>query len=205
MVGSGVLLSKIATEAYNKGLSGLEFASGIPGTIGGAIRMNAGAYGNEFKDIVVSSKYLDKDLKLHEINNQEHEFQYRMSRFGKNKNDIIISTILQLKEQNKEQIKLKMEENKKSRIEKQPIEFPSAGSTFKRGKDYITAQLIDKCGLKGYNVGDAYVSEKHAGFIINKGNAKAKDVLCLVEYIKEKVYKEFNINIELELEVLGED
>lgn len=205
MVGSGVLLSKIATEAYNKGLSGLEFASGIPGTIGGAIRMNAGAYGNEFKDIVVSSKYLDKDLKLHEINNQEHEFQYRMSRFSKNKNDIIISTILQLKEQNKEQIKLKMEENKKSRIEKQPIEFPSAGSTFKRGKDYITAQLIDKCGLKGYNVGDAYVSEKHAGFIINKGNAKAKDVLCLVEYIKEKVYKEFNINIELELEVLGED
>ncbi len=205
MVGSGVLLSKIATEAYNKGLSGLEFASGIPGTIGGAIRMNAGAYGSEFKDIVVSSKYLDKDLKLHEINNQEHEFQYRISRFSKNKNDIIVSTILQLKEQNKEQIKLKMEENKKSRIEKQPIEFPSAGSTFKRGKDYITAQLIDKCGLKGYNVGDAYVSEKHAGFIINKGNAKAKDVLCLVEYIKEKVYKEFNVNIELELEVLGED
>lgn len=200
-----MLLSKIANEAYNKGLSGLEFAAGIPGTVGGAIRMNAGAYGSEFKDIVVSSEYLDNNLELHKISNSEHEFQYRMSVFSKNKNDIIVSTILQLKEENKDQIKLKMDENKKSRVEKQPIEFPSAGSTFKRGKDYITAQLIDKCGLKGYNIGDAYVSEKHAGFIINKGNAKAKDVLCLIEHIKEKVYKEFNVNIELELEVLGED
>lgn len=167
--------------------------------------MNAGAYGSEFKDIVVSSLYLDKELKLHEIQNSEHEFKYRYSRFSKNKDDIIISTILQLKEENKEEIKIKMDQNKRSRIEKQPLEFPSAGSTFKRGKDYITAQLIDKCGLKGYNVGDAYVSDKHAGFIINKGSATAKDVLLLIDVIKNKVHNKFNVDIELEIEVIGED
>ena len=110
-VGSGVLLSKIANEAYNTGLSGLEFASGIPGNLGGAIRMNAGAYGSEFKDIVISSEYLDEDLNIHEISNEEHEFEYRHSRFCENKNDIIISTVLQLKEADKEEIKVKMDEN----------------------------------------------------------------------------------------------
>jgi len=204
-VGAGVLLSKIANEAYNKSLSGLEFASGIPGTIGGAIRMNAGAYGSEFKDIVISSKYLDKDLNVHDISNEEHEFKYRHSRFCENKNDIIVSTTLQLKEANKEEIKAKMDENNNSRREKQPINFPSAGSTFKRGEEYITAQLIDKCNLKGYNVGDACVSEKHAGFIVNKGNATAKDVLELIDIVKKKVCEKFNVNIELEMEVLGED
>lgn len=204
-VGSGVLLSKILNEAYKKSLSGLEFASGIPGNLGGAIRMNAGAYGSEFKDIVVSSEYLDKDLNIREISNKEHEFKYRHSRFCENKNDIIVSTILQLKEVNKEEIKAKMDENNNSRREKQPINFPSAGSTFKRGEGYITAELIDKCNLKGYNIGAAYVSEKHAGFIINKGNATAKDVLELIDIIKKKVYEKFNVNIELEIEVLGED
>ena len=204
-VGAGVLLSKIANEAYNKSLSGLEFACGIPGTIGGAIRMNAGAYGSELKDIVISSKYLDEDLNVHEISNEEHEFKYRHSRFCENKNDIIVSTVLQLKEANKEEIKVKMDENNNSRREKQPINFPSAGSAFKRGEGYITAQFIDKCGLKGYNVGDAYVSEKHAGFIVNKGNATAKDVLELIDIVKKKVYEKFNVNIELEMEVLGED
>ena len=204
-VASGVLLSKIANEAYQKSLSGLEFASGIPGCIGGAIRMNAGAYGSEFKDIVISSKYLDKDLNIHEISNEEHDFKYRHSRFCEKKNDIIISTVLQLKEANKEEIKSKMDENNNSRKEKQPINFPNAGSTFKRGEGYITAQLIDKCNLKGYNVGDSYVSDKHAGFIINKGNATAKDVLELIEVVKKKVYEKFNVNIELEIEILGED
>jgi len=204
-VASGVLLSKIANEAYNKSLSGLEFASGIPGNLGGAIRMNAGAYGSEFKDIVVSSEYLDKNLDIHKISNVEHEFEYRHSRFFKNKNDIIVSTVLQLKAANKEEIKSKMDENNNSRKEKQPINFPNAGSTFKRGDEYITAELIDKCGLKGYNVGDAYVSEKHAGFIVNKGNATAKDVLELIDIVKKKVYEKFNVNIELEIEILGED
>ena len=204
-VGAGVLLSKVANESYKKGLSGLEFASGIPGCIGGAIRMNAGAYGSEFKDIVISSKYLDENLNICEINNQEHEFKYRHSRFCENKNNIIISTVLQLKEANKEEIKSKMDENNNSRREKQPINYPSAGSTFKRGDGYITAQLIDKCGLKGYNVGDACVSDKHAGFIINKGNATAQEVLELIDIVKKKVHEKFNVDIELEIEVLGED
>lgn len=167
--------------------------------------MNAGAYGSEFKDIVITSEYIDQDLNLHEINNKEHEFKYRYSRFNKNKSDIIVSSILQLEDGNMEDIKEKMDTNNKSRREKQPINFPNAGSTFKRGDGYITAQLIDKCGLKGYNVGDAYVSDKHAGFIVNKGNATAKDVLSLVEIIKEKVYEKFNTKIELEIEVLGEE
>ena len=177
---------------------------GIPGTVGGAIKMNAGAYGSEFKNIVVCSEYLDKDLQLHKINNEEHEFKYRGSRFN-NKNDIIVSTILQLKPEEKEKIKLEMEKNNKSRKEKQPLNFPSGGSTFKRGDGYITAQLIDKCDLKGYNIGDAYVSEKHAGFIVNKGSATAKDVLLLVDVIKKKVHDKFNTDIELEIEVIGED
>ncbi|MBQ2917170.1 MAG: UDP-N-acetylmuramate dehydrogenase [Clostridia bacterium] len=204
-VGAGVLLSKIANEACNRGLSGLEFAGGIPGCIGGAIRMNAGAYGSEFKDIVIASEYLDKYLKLNEISNEEHEFKYRHSRFCENKNEIIASATLQLKKGSKQEIKAKMEENNKSRKEKQPINFPNAGSTFKRGEGYITAQLIDKCNLKGCNVGDAYVSDMHAGFIVNKGNATARDVLTLVEIIKKKVHEEFDVDIELEIEVLGED
>lgn len=167
--------------------------------------MNAGAYGSEFKDIVISSAYLDKDLNICEINNKEHDFKYRHSRFCENKNEIVLWTVLQLKEANKEEIKAKMEENNKSRKEKQPINFPNAGSTFKRGEGYITAKLIDECGLKGFNIGDAYVSEKHAGFIVNKGKATAKDVLSLIDIVKNKVYEKFNENIELEIEVLGED
>lgn len=167
--------------------------------------MNAGAYGSEFKDIVVISNYLDENLNICEINNQEHNFKYRYSRFCNNKKEIIISTVLQLKEAKIEEIKEKMEENNNSRKEKQPINFPNAGSTFKRGEDYITAKLIDQCGLKGYNIGDAYVSEKHAGFIVNKGNATASDIIKLIEYVKEKVYEQFCKKIELEIEILGED
>lgn len=179
--------------------------AGIPGTIAGAIKMNAGAYGKEIKDVLVYTTYLDEKLELHTITNTENEFSYRTSRFVNNKKDIIISAVLELAEGNKEEIKQVMDFNMNSRKEKQPINFPSAGSTFKRGEDYITAKLIDQCGLKGYNIGDAYVSEKHAGFIVNKGNATACDVLKLIEYVKEKVYKEFNKKIELEIEILGDD
>lgn len=204
-MGSGVLLSKISNEAYKKGLSGLEFACGIPGTIGGAIRMNAGAYGGEIKDILISTTYIDEKLELHTINNEENKFSYRSSRFAKNENEIITNAVLELKEGNMEEIKEKMKKNLDSRKDRQPLNFPSGGSTFKRGDKYITAQLIDQCGLKGYNIGDAYVSEKHAGFIINKGNATAKDVILLISIIKEKICKKFGINIELEIEILGED
>lgn len=199
------MLSKISNEACNRSLSGLEFAIGIPGTVGGGIKMNAGAYGSEIKDILVNTTYIDKDLEIRTINNEEHDFKYRHSRFNENKSDIIISSILQLKKGNKEEIRTQMDANMKSRKEKQPVNFASAGSSFKRGNGYITAQLIDKCNLKGYNVGDAYVSELHAGFIVNKGNASAKEVIELIDIIKEKVYEKFNIHIELEIDIIGRD
>ena len=167
--------------------------------------MNAGAYGGEIKDILASTTYMDENLQIHTISNEENKFDYRTSRFSNNKKDIIISAILKLTKGNTEEIKAIIDSNMQSRKEKQPITYASAGSTFKRGKDYITAKLIDQCGLKGYNIGDAYVSEKHAGFIINKGNAKAEDILKLIEFVKQKVYEKFNVEIELEIEVLGED
>lgn len=204
-VGSGVLLSKIANVAYENELTGLEFVAGIPGTMGGAVRMNAGAYGKEIKSIIYSTTYVNKDGKLCTVNKLEHEFEYRTSRFAKNKNEIIIETTIQLEKGNKAEIKQKMDDDKRSRQLKQPLNYPNAGSIFKRGNDYITSMLIDKCELKGYNVGDAYVSDLHTGFIINKGNATAKDVLELIAYIKTKVYKKFGKKIELEIEVLGED
>lgn len=204
-MGAGVLLSKISNEACNKGLSGLEFAVGIPGTAGGAIKMNAGAYGREIKDILISTTYINENLECITINNDEHDFKYRHSRFNENKKDVIVSSIWRLQKGSKEEIKAKMNENMKSRKGKQPINFPSAGSSFKRGNGYITAQLIDKCNLKGYNVGDAYVSELHAGFIINKGNATARDVMKLIDIIKEKVYEKFNVHIELEIDIVGRD
>ena len=167
--------------------------------------MNAGAYGKEFKSIIYSTTYLNKEGKIATANKIEHDFEYRTSRFAKNKDEIIIESIIELKKGDKSEIKQKMEDDKRSRRLKQPLNYPNAGSIFKRGSDYITSMLIDKCGLKGYNVGDAYVSELHAGFIVNKGNATAKEVLELIEYIKKKVYKEFNKKIKLEIEVIGED
>lgn len=139
---------------------------------------------------------------MYEIKNEEHEFKYRKSIFSSNE-FIILKTKIKLEKSNKEQIKEKMEELKTQRREKQPLEYPSAGSTFKRGEDFITAKLIDECGLKGYSIGDAEVSTKHAGFIINKGNATAKDVLELIEHIKKEVYNKFGKKLELEIEIIG--
>lgn len=203
-VDSGMLNAKLARILLDKSLSGFEFAAGIPGTIGGAIKMNAGAYGGQMSDIVVSTKYIDlEDNKIKEITTQEHTFSYRKSFFS-NKKTVILSTILKLAKSNKEEIQEKMDKNNESRKEKQPIDKPSAGSTFKRGDGFITAQLIDECGLKGLNIGGAHVSEKHAGFVVNIGNATAEDVIKLTQIIKEKVYKKFNKNIELEIEIIGE-
>ena len=201
-VGSGVMLGKLAQILLKESISGFEFASGIPGTIGGAVRMNAGAYGTEFKDIVIETAALDKNGNLVKFNNEEQEFKYRSSIF-KNNGYVIIETKLKLKtEENQNIIKEKMDEYRNSRLEKQPVEYPSAGSTFKRGEDYITAKLIDECGLKGYSIGGAKVSEKHAGFIINTGDATAKDVLELAEFVKKKVFEKFGKEIELEVEVI---
>ena len=204
-VDAGLLNSKVAQILLEKELAGFEFAAGIPGTIGGAIKMNAGAYGGQMSDIVVSTRYIDLSngkLKIEQIDNKEHEFGYRHSKFSNNM--IILDTTLKLNKGNKEEIQEKMDNNKKSRQEKQPIDKPSAGSTFKRGSDFITAQIIDQCGLKGYTIGGAQVSEKHAGFIVNTGNATAKDVIELIEFVEKQVLEKFNKTIELEIEVIGE-
>lgn len=204
IVGSGVLLSKLAQLLLKNSISGFEFASGIPGTIGGAVKMNAGAYGSEFKDIIMETTCMNYNGEIFKLNNEQNKFEYRKSIFHYEKY-IILEAKLQLKyAENAEDIKKKMEEYKISRKEKQPIEFPSAGSTFKRGTDFITAKLIDECGLKGYSVGDAQVSSKHAGFVINKGNATAKDVLELIKIVKDSVLEKFDKNIELEIEIVGD-
>ncbi len=201
-VGSGVMLGKLAQILLKESISGFEFASGIPGTIGGAVRMNAGAYGTEFKDIVIETTAIDRSGKIVKFNNEEQNFTYRSSVF-KNNECIIVETKLKLKtEENQSAIKEKMDEYRNSRLENQPVEYPSAGSTFKRGEDFITAKLIDECGLKGYSIGGAKVSEKHAGFIVNTGNATAKDVLELAEFVKKKVFEKYGKEIELEIEVI---
>ena len=201
--GSGVSIPVLAKTAYENSLSGLEFASGIPGTVGGAIKMNAGAYGGEFKDIVIETTVMDKDLKIHTISNREHNFSYRNSVFDSN-DDIIISTKLQLSKKSKEEIKSKMEENIAARREKQPINMPNAGSVFKRKNNIIPAEVIDKCGLKGYNINGATVSVLHSGFIVNQKNATATDVLNLIKHIKKTVKEKYNEDLELEIKVIGE-
>jgi len=200
-VGSGVKLGMIAQKCLKQEIAGFEFASGIPGTIGGAIRMNAGAHGKEMKDVVTTITYMDRDGEIFTISNKEAEFEYRKSLFT-NKDYIILEVQMELEKGIKEEIQAKMTEYSTYRKEKQPIEYPSAGSTFKRGTDFITAKLIDDCGLKGYQIGGAQISEKHAGFIINKGNATAEDVMKLMEYTKEQVFKKFGKVIEPEIEIL---
>lgn len=203
-VGAGNKLGEVAQKLLRQEISGFEFAAGIPGTIGGAIRMNAGAYGGEMKDIVSTVKYMDYDGNIYEKENKDLKFEYRKSMFSNNEY-IILEATFNLQHGVRKNIEEQMKEYENSRKEKQPLEYPSAGSTFKRGEDFITAKLIDEAGLKGYTVGGAMVSTKHAGFVINKGNATAKDVLKLVRYVQEEVYKKFNKKIKLEIEILGEE
>lgn len=200
-VGSGVKLGFIAQKCLKQELTGFEFASGIPGTIGGAIRMNAGAHGKEMKDVVKSITYMDREGNIYQIQNEEAKFQYRNSIFTQ-KDYIILEVSIQLEKGNSEDIQYKMTEYANYRKEKQPIEYPSAGSTFKRGADFITAKLIDECGLKGYQIGGAQISEKHAGFIINKDNATSQDVIKLMEYVKKQIYSKFGKVIEAEIEII---
>ena len=203
-VGGGYKLSKLAQICLKNEISGFEELSGIPGTIGGAVSMNAGAHGKEMKDIVEKIKCVDINGNEKEFSNEEAKFEYRKSIF-KGNSYIVTEVVLNLEKGKHDEIKAKMDEYSQYRKTKQPIEFPSAGSTFKRGKDYITAKLIDDAGLKGYSIGDAVVSTKHSGFVINKGNATAKDVLDLVKYIKDTIEEKFDKKIELEIEVVGEE
>ena len=202
-VEAGMSLAALSAIALKEEIEGLEFLSGIPGTIGGAVRMNAGAYGTEMKDIVLKTKVMTYDGKVKNLTLEEQNFSYRNSVFANNE-FIILETTLKLKKGNKEEIEAKMKEYALSRKNSQPLEYPNAGSTFKRGTDFITAKLIDECGLKGYQIGGAQISRKHAGFVVNKGNATAEDVLNLSKIVQQKVKEKFDVNIELEILVLGE-
>lgn len=199
---SGAKLSEVYTVAYENSLTGFEFASGIPGTIGGAIFMNAGAYGGEMKDIVESVEVLDLDnYEVKELKNEELDFSYRKSIIQR-KNYIVLTIKLKLKKGNKEEIKAVYEDLRERRNSKQPLNFGSAGSTFKRPEGHFASKLIEDAGLKGYHINDAWVSEKHSGFIVNKGNASYKEVMELIEYVQKVVFEKFEVKLETEVRIL---
>ena len=202
-IGAGVPLGSLRKTILDNNLDNMEFLVGIPGTIGGAVKMNAGAYGGEIKELVVETEVMDEEGNIFTLSNNEQEFKYRESIFMQKKL-IILNTKLKTNYKKKELIEEKIEELSQKRKQSQPLEWPSAGSTFKRKDNIITAKLIDECGLKGFSIGGAKVSEKHAGFIINTGEATSKNILDLVEFIKEKVLERFNEKIELEILVIGE-
>lgn len=198
-VGVGVTLATLCKVALENSLSGLEFAYGIPGAVGGAVYMNAGAYGGEMKDCIISCEYLDSDGEIKTIKAEDMALGYRTSIFKTN-DKIILSAAFKLRKGNKAEIKSAMEDFLSRRKEKQPLEYPSAGSTFKRPEGYFAGALIEKNNLKGVSVGGAQVSCKHAGFVINTGNATASDVLNLIDKIKETVLE--NDKVELCPEVI---
>ncbi len=200
---AGVTLSKLCNFALENELSGLEFAFGIPGTAGGAAYMNAGAYGGEMKDVLVSCRHIDSDGNFGKLNGEELSLGYRTSAYEHN-GFVITKLILRLKSGVKEEIKAKMMDLLQRRKDKQPLEYPSAGSTFKRPQGYFAGALIEQCGLKGASVGGAQVSEKHAGFVINKGGATSDDVMQLIHKVQEIVQKETGVLLEPEVRLIEE-
>ena len=203
--GAGALLSKVAKAAYENGLTGLEFASGIPGTVGGAVVMNAGAYGGEMKDVIISVTMLDTTSGETVIfTGDDMKFGYRTS-VVKNHPFIVLEAQILLEAGSRVDIKDKMDELTRRRKEKQPIEYPSAGSTFKRPEGYFAGKLIEDAGLKGFSVGGAAVSEKHCGFVINAGGATASDIIELIKKVRFTVNEKFGVMLEPEVVILGED
>ncbi len=200
--GAGASLAALCSFALNEGLSGVETAYGIPGSVGGAIYMNAGAYGGEMKDIVRAVTYLSSDGEIKRAEAEELDFSYRHSRFS-GKNDVILSAEFCLMSDDKSAIRERMDDYVGRRKAKQPLNFPSAGSVFKRPEGHFAGALIEQCNLKGYQIGGAQVSEKHAGFIINVGNATCADVLALIEHIKKTVLEKFEVELESEVIKLG--
>lgn len=198
---AGATMSKVCNFALENGLTGLEFAFGIPGSAGGAAYMNAGAYGGEMKDVLVECRHIDSDGNFGSLKGEELGLAYRTSAYEHN-GFIITTLVMKLSKGNKDEIRAKMQELLQRRKDKQPLEYPSAGSTFKRPEGYFAGALIEECGLKGYSVGGAQVSEKHAGFVINKGSATAKDVLSLIKYIQDKVFSEKGVMLELEVRLI---
>jgi len=199
---AGASLTHIASEAAKLSLTGLEFAYGIPGTVGGGVYMNAGAYGGAVSDVAVKSEYYDIDTgERGTLFGDEHEFAYRHSAYM-DKNRVILSVTFELSRGDKDEIFAKMNDLMARRRDKQPLEYPSAGSVFKRGNGFITAQVIDEAGLKGRSVGGAEVSKKHAGFIVNKGEATASDIMELVRIIKADVKAKYGYDIECEIKYI---
>lgn len=200
---AGVLLSKLANVVARGGLTGFEFAAGIPGTLGGAVTMNAGAYGGEMKQCITGAKVMDEEGNIHILNKDDLELEYRSSILQK-KNYILLEAEMKLAIGNVQEIMEKIHQFNSLRREKQPLDQYSAGSTFKRPQGYFAGKLISDAGLRGYQVGDAAVSEKHCGFVINKGNATAKDFLAVITDVSDKVKDKFGILLEPEIKYLGE-
>jgi len=200
-VSGGALLSRVATFARDMGLTGLEFAHGIPGTLGGAVFMNAGAYGGEMAQVVAEVRYLDGDLAEQRISGEALDFSYRHSRFSETK-ELILGALLTLLPGDQAEIQARMSELAAKRKASQPLEWPSGGSTFKRPKEGYAAALIEGAGLKGYAIGGAQVSEKHAGFVINRGGATCDDVLRLMAHIQETVFARTGIRLEPEVQMV---
>ena len=198
---AGASLKSVCMAALENGLTGLEFAYGIPGSVGGALFMNAGAYGGEMKDVVVSCRFVDENGGLCEMDAKDMELSYRHSAFSSRK-CVITSVTMKLQHGDKAEIKAKMDELMGRRRDKQPLEYPSCGSTFKRPEGYFAAALIEECGLKGYTIGGAQVSEKHSGFVINRDGASYDDVMQLVAYIKKTVMDKKGVELECEMLIL---
>lgn len=201
---SGASLAQLCTFALENSLSGLEFAYGIPGTVGGAVFMNAGAYGGEMKDVLLNSEYVSTDGTSGELDNEAMELSYRHSAY-ENSNLVITAASVRLAPADRNEIKSTMNDILARRKEKQPLEYPSAGSTFKRPEGNFAGALIEQCGLKGVSVGGAQVSEKHAGFIVNIGGATARDMLELMRQVEQRVFEQTGVQLEPEVRILGED
>ena len=200
---AGAMLSKIANTAASNGLGGMEFAAGIPGSMGGAVTMNAGAYGGEMKDVIRQVTVLTPECEQKVLSREELDLSYRHSCIPKN-HFLVLEAELSLTPAPEQEIRAKMAELREKRVEKQPLEYPSAGSTFKRPEGYFAGKLIMDAGLRGYAVGDAQVSEKHCGFVINRGNATAAEILQLMKDVQERVKKQSGVTLEPEVKMIGE-
>ena len=201
-VQAGAALSKVALFAMERGLEGLEFAAGIPGTVGGGVVMNAGAYGGEMTQVVESVRVLSSEGEILTLDNDTMEFGYRTS-IIRNRNFTVLSVTFRLRKGNREEIRARIEDFQKRRMEKQPLNYPSAGSTFKRPEGYFAGKLIMDAGLRGFQIGDARVSDKHCGFVVNVGKATARDVTDVIEEVQEKVRERFGVSLEREVIYLG--
>lgn len=200
---SGALLSVVGKHLLRESLTGFEFASGIPGTIGGAITMNAGAYGGEMKDIAINVRALGKYNNIIELNNKEMDFRYRGSKIV-DEELIVLSTEFQLEKGEYSLIEERMKDLTHKRISKQPLELPSGGSTFKRPEGYFAGKLIDDSGLRGVRYGDAQISEKHCGFVVNRGNSTYEEVHTLIGTVQKIVKDKFDVNLETEIKIIGD-